>query len=214
LARYEASAGTSGGSRRNGADTGDSNSATDYEAFRAEVRAFLEEKLTLERREQNSRQAGSFAEPDLAMWWHRSLYDRGWVAPAWPKEYGGAGWDPLQRHIFESECAAAGAPSLPVLGLQMCGPMLMKFGSQRQKEFFLPKILSGEHYWCQGYSEPQAGSDLAALRTAAVRDGDHYVVNGSKIWTTHAHFANWIFVLVRTSTDGKKQEASRSCSLQ
>ena len=115
-----------------------------------------------------------------------ALYKRGWVAPYWPKEHGGAGWTPAQRYIFESECSRAGAPRLLPFGVQMVGPVIMKFGSQVQKDFYLPRILSGEDYWCQGYSEPGSGSDLASLKTRAVRDGENYVVNGTKIWTTHA----------------------------
>jgi alkylation response protein AidB-like acyl-CoA dehydrogenase len=111
----------------------------------------------------------------------------------------------MQRHIFADECAKANAPVIPAMGLQMCGPVLMGYGTPEQKAFFLPRMLSGEHYWCQGYSEPGSGSDLASLQTRAVRDGDDYVVDGSKIWTTHAHFANWMFLLVRTRTDGKPQ---------
>jgi alkylation response protein AidB-like acyl-CoA dehydrogenase len=179
--------------------------SVDTEAFRREVRAFLDEKLTADLRAATARQAGVFAEGELTRRWHRILYEKGWVAPSWPREHGGPGWDPVQRHIFADECAKADAPVLAGMGLQLCGPVIMGFGTPEQKAFFLPRILSGEHYWCQGYSEPGSGSDLASLQTRAVRDGDHYVVNGSKIWTTHAHFANWIFLLVRTSTEGKPQ---------
>ena len=174
-------------------------------AFREEVRAFLDKALTPELRAASARQAGVFSEGALARQWHRVLYERGWVAPSWPAEAGGTGWTPIQRHIFADECAKADAPVLPAMGLQMCGPVLLGHGTEAQQAFFLPRILSGEHYWCQGYSEPQAGSDLASLQTRAVRDGDDYVVNGSKIWTTHAHFANWMFLLVRTSVEGKAQ---------
>ena len=174
-------------------------------AFRDEVRAFLDEALRPELRAANKRQAGVFADGELCKRWHRVLYEKGWVAPSWPKEYGGPGWTPMQRYIFGDECARADAPVLPAMGLQMCGPVLMHYGTEEQKAFFLPRMLSGEHYWCQGYSEPQSGSDLASLQTRAVRDGDDYVVNGSKIWTTHAQYANWIFLLVRTATEGKPQ---------
>jgi alkylation response protein AidB-like acyl-CoA dehydrogenase len=174
-------------------------------AFRDEVRTFLAEKLTPELAAAAGRQAGVFADGELSRRWHRILYERGWVAPAWPKEYGGPGWTPLQRFIFDDECARAGAPQIPVMGLQMCGPVIMRYGTAEQKAYFLPRILSGEHYWCQGYSEPQSGSDLASLQTRAVRDGDDYVVNGTKIWTTHAQHANWMFLLVRTATEGKPQ---------
>ena len=174
-------------------------------AFREEVRAFLDEKLTPELRAANARQAGVFAEAELNRAWHAILYAKGWIAPSWPRQYGGAGWTPIQRHIFADECAKANAPVIPAMGLQMCGPVLMKYGTPEQKAFFLPRMLSGEHYWCQGYSEPQSGSDLASLKTRAVRDGDDYVVEGTKLWTTHAHFANWMFLLVRTAADVKPQ---------
>ena len=174
-------------------------------AFRDEVRAFLAEKLTPDLAAAASRQAGVFADGDLSRRWHRILYEQGWVAPAWPTEFGGPGWSPLRRFVFDDECARAGAPQIPVMGLQMCGPVIMRYGTEAQKAFFLPRMLSGEHYWCQGYSEPQSGSDLASLRTRAVRDGDDYVVDGTKIWTTHAQHANWMFLLVRTTTEGKPQ---------
>jgi alkylation response protein AidB-like acyl-CoA dehydrogenase len=174
-------------------------------AFRDEVRQFLDTHLTADIRNDTARQAGVFAEAELNQRWQKILYAKGWVAPSWPKEYGGAAFTPVQRFIWDSECASTGAPSLPAMGLQMCGPVLMRCGTQAQKDYFLPRILSGEHYWCQGYSEPQAGSDLAGLQCRAVRDGDVYVVNGTKIWTTHAQFANWMFLLVRTATEGKPQ---------
>jgi len=183
----------------------DQDSDPQLAAFRAEVREFLAKAYTPELKALNARQAGIFAEGELARRWHRILYERGWIAPAWPKEYGGDGWTLEQRLIFQEECARAETPHIPGFGIMLCGPVIMRYGTQAQKDFFLPRMLSGEHYWCQGYSEPQAGSDLASLQTRAVRDGDDYVVNGSKIWTTHAHFANWIFLLVRTSTEGKPQ---------
>lgn len=173
--------------------------------FREEVRTFLDAALTPDIRAAQARQAGVFSEGELCRRWQRVLYEKGWVAPSWPKEYGGPGWTPMQRFIFADECARADAPVLPAMGLQMCGPVLMGHGTAEQKAFFLPRMLSGEHYWCQGYSEPQSGSDLASLQIRAVRDGDDYVVAGSKLWTTHAHFANWMFLLVRTSTEGKPQ---------
>jgi acyl-CoA dehydrogenase len=178
---------------------------TTDDAFRDEVRAFLDAALTPDIRAAQARQAGVFSEGDLCRQWQRILYEKGWVAPSWPKEYGGPGWTPMQRFIFADECARADAPVLPAMGLQMCGPVLMGHGTPEQKAFFLPRMLSGEHYWCQGYSEPQSGSDLASLQIRAVRDGDDYVVTGSKLWTTHAHFANWMFLLVRTSTEVKPQ---------
>jgi alkylation response protein AidB-like acyl-CoA dehydrogenase len=175
------------------------------EAFRNEVRAFLEEKFDATLRAQTERQGGIFAEREVAMRWHKILHERGWIAPAWPSEYGGPGWSARQREIFSMECARVGTPSLPSMGLSLCGPVIMKYGTAEQKAFFLPRMLSGEHIWAQGYSEPQSGSDLASLQTRAVRDGEDYVVNGSKIWTTNAHNSNWLFLLVRTSTEGKPQ---------
>ena len=174
-------------------------------AFRDMVREFLEEKFTPELRAEARVQAGVFAEASLGRKWHRILFEKGWIAPAWPRQYGGTGWTPVQKYIFDSECAEAGTPALPAMGLQMCGPVLIGHGTEAQKAFHLPRILSGEHYWCQGYSEPQSGSDLASLQTRAVADGDDYIVDGSKIWTTHAQHANWIFLLVRTRTEGKPQ---------
>ncbi len=131
---------------------------------------------------------------------------RGWLAPAWPTEYGGAGFGIMQRHIFDMECRLAHAPSVMAFNFQMLGPAMIAFGRPDQKDYYLPKILADEHWWCQGYSEPGAGSDLAAVQTRAVRDGDEYVVNGSKIWTSAADIADHIFCLVRTDPDAKKQE--------
>jgi len=176
------------------------------EAFRAEVRRFLDEKLTPDLREAGKKTGGVLTDPPATAKWHKALYDKGWLAPAWPKEYGGPGWTEMQRYIFSSECSSAHAPILANFGTRMCGPVLMKFGSPEQKAFYLPRILKGDDYWCQGYSEPGSGSDLASLQMKAVRDGDHYVLNGTKIWTTHAHFANRMFCLVRTSNTGKPQE--------
>lgn len=178
----------------------------DDAAFAEEVQNFMAEKFTPELRLQASRQAGVFAEGDLAWRWHAILHERGWIAPAWPEEYGGPGWTDRQRAIFHEACARAGTPKLPAMGLSLCGPVIMRYGTPAQKAYFLPRMLSGEHRWCQGYSEPQSGSDLASLQLSAVRDGDDYVLNGSKIWTTHAQYSNWIFMLVRTSTKGKPQE--------
>jgi alkylation response protein AidB-like acyl-CoA dehydrogenase len=174
-------------------------------AFRDEVRAFLDAELTPELRKAGQRTTSVFTDRDWNLPWHRILHRKGWVAPAWPVEYGGPGWTEMQRYIFSAECARAGAPSLSPMGLKMVGPCIQRFGTDEQKAFFLPRILSGEDYWCQGYSEPGSGSDLASLQLRAVRDGDHYVLNGSKIWTTHAHFANRMFCLVRTRFDGKPQ---------
>jgi alkylation response protein AidB-like acyl-CoA dehydrogenase len=184
------------------------SASSDSEAgFRNEVRAFLERCFTPELRRAAALQSGVVVDLELGRRWHRILFEQGWIAPHWPKEYGGTGWSPVQRHIYSEECAQAGTPSLSPQGLGMVGPMLMRYGTQRQKDYFLPRILSGEDYWCQGYSEPQAGSDLATLQCRAEREGDDYVINGTKIWTTHAHYANWIFVLVRTSVVSGKPQA-------
>jgi len=174
-------------------------------AFRDEVRAFLDAELTPELREAGNRTTSVFTDKEWNIPWHKILHRKGWVAPAWPKEYGGPGWNEMQRHIFAAECALAGAPHLSPMGLRMVGPCIMRFGTPEQKAFYLPRILAGEDYWCQGYSEPGSGSDLASLQLRAVQEGDHYVLNGSKIWTTHAHFANRMFWLVRTRFDGKPQ---------
>jgi alkylation response protein AidB-like acyl-CoA dehydrogenase len=173
--------------------------------FRDEVDRFLTENLP-ERLRRGSRATPTvFAEPDLGSEWQRILYNKGWLAYFWPKEFGGMGWTPVQRYIFEKECALAHAPDLPVLSLKLLGPVLHKFGTPAQQARYLPKILSGEHYWCQGFSEASSGSDLASLKTRAVRDGDSWIVNGSKLWTTHAHFADHMFCLARTDPAAKKQ---------
>ncbi len=174
-------------------------------AFREDVRAFLHDNLPDRLRDGARRTPGVFVEPDIGMEWHRILYAKGWVAPHWPKEDGGTGWSPTQKFIFEKECALAGAPSLAILGLRLVGPVICAFGTPEQKARFLPRILSGDDYWCQGYSEPGSGSDLASLKTSARLEGDTYIINGSKIWTTHAHHADWIFALVRTDATVKKQ---------
>ncbi|HEX5645114.1 MAG TPA: acyl-CoA dehydrogenase family protein [Erythrobacter sp.] len=175
-------------------------------AFRDEVRAFLKDNLPDRLRDGARRTPGVFVEPDIGMEWHRTLYEKGWVAYHWPKEDGGTGWSPTQKFIFEKECALAGAPAISILGLRLVGPVICEFGTPEQKARFLPGILSGKDYWCQGYSEPGSGSDLASLKTSARLEGDQYVVNGSKIWTTHAHHADWIFALVRTDPTVKKQQ--------
>jgi alkylation response protein AidB-like acyl-CoA dehydrogenase len=174
-------------------------------AFQKEVRAFLDEKLNARLREGAANTPSVFTEPDITREWQAILAEKGWLATSWPVEDGGPGWTPTQKYIFEKECAIAGAPSLPILGLRLVGPVICHFGTPEQKARFLPRIISGEDYWCQGYSEPGAGSDLAAVKTRAERVGDKYVVNGSKIWTTHAHHANWIFALVRTDPTVQKQ---------
>ena len=184
----------------------DLNLSAEDRAFQGEVRAFLEAELTPALREAGRRTTSVFTDRDWNLPWHRILHRKGWVAPAWPVEYGGPGWTEMQRHIFASECALAGAPSLSPMGLRMVGPCIQRFGTDAQKAHYLPRILSGEDYWCQGYSEPGSGSDLASLQLRAVRDGDDYVLNGSKIWTTLAQHADWIFCLVRTSQEAKRQD--------
>ncbi len=174
-------------------------------AFRDEVRAFLDANLTPELREAGRRMTSVFCDKVHSLAWQRILHVKGWVAPTWPVEYGGPGWTDIQRHVFQAECAHAGAPNLAPMGLRMVAPAIMAFGTPEQKARYLPRILSGEDYWCQGYSEPGSGSDLASLRMSALPDGDDYVLNGSKIWTTHAHWASHMFCLVRTSTEGKPQ---------
>jgi len=176
------------------------------EAFRQEVRTFLGEALTPELRTVARRLTCTFPERGAAIDWQRRLHARGWLAPLWPKELGGTGWSAVERFVFEYECAVGGAPERMPTGFRYVGPVIAKFGSAWQKEYFLPRLLSSEHYWAQGFSEPGAGSDLAAIKTAAVLQDGHYVVNGSKTWTTHAHCADWIFCLVRTAKTAKPQE--------
>jgi acyl-CoA dehydrogenase len=175
-------------------------------AFRDEVCTFLDENLTPELREAGRLTTSVFTEKEWNLKWHKILHKKGWVAPNWPVEYGGTGWSDMQKYIWASECARAGTPNLSPMGLRMCAPVLMKYGTEAQKAFYLPRILAGEDYWCQGYSEPGSGSDLASLQLRAVADGDDYILNGSKIWTTHAHFANRMFCLVRTDASGKPQQ--------
>ena len=171
--------------------------------FRAQVQAFLEQHLTPEL--QQGAQSGLGMARELNASWHRKLYEQGWVAPEWPAAAGGTDWTVTQKHIFEQEMTAAGAPMLMPFGLSMVGPVIYSFGNDAQKAQHLPGILDGSVWWCQGYSEPGSGSDLASLKTSAVRDGDDYIVNGQKIWTTNAHSADWIFALVRTDTESKPQ---------
>lgn len=176
------------------------------EAFREEVRDFLADKLTADLRAYAKRMTSVYAAKPVAMEWQRILVTQGWACPSWPAEYGGTGWSVAQRYIFDVEMARAGAPPLSPMGIGMCGPALIGHGSKAQKDHYLPRILSGEDFWCQGYSEPHAGSDLAALTMSAIDDGDHFICNGSKIWTTHAHEANMMFCLVRTDATGKPQQ--------
>ena len=174
-------------------------------AFRDEVRQLLRDELTPEIIAGNKNTTTALGNNDAAMAWQAILNKRGWAGVAWPKEFGGTGWSSNQRYIFNSECEKAGAPKLIPLGLRMLAPVLFKYGTKEQQDYYLPKMLSAEHYWCQGYSEPGSGSDLASLKTRAERDGDFYVVNGTKIWTTNAHHADHIFCLVKTNLDVKPQ---------
>ncbi|MBX3571216.1 MAG: acyl-CoA dehydrogenase family protein [Mesorhizobium sp.] len=181
--------------------------ATDWNAmsdddFRAAFRDLVERRLPSELRFMR-KQRPLFDE--VAVWYH-ALNEEGWLSPVWPVEHGGMGLNPAKHMIYVEEWGRLGCPRIPDHGLGLIGPLLLAFGTEEQKAYYLPKILSGEHVWCQGYSEPNSGSDLASLRTAAVRDGDHFVVNGQKIWTTLAHCANWIFALVRTSRDEKVRQ--------
>lgn len=175
-------------------------------AFRQEVLDFLKETLTEDLRADATLATSVFPEVNRSLQWQRILHAKGWAAPNWPQEYGGPDWDTTQRHIFATECARAKTPRLIPMGIGMCGPAIIGYGTPEQKSHYLPKILSAEHIWCQGYSEPNAGSDLASLSCAAVPDGDNYIVNGSKIWTSQAHHATHIFCLVRTSSQGRPQQ--------
>lgn len=171
--------------------------------FRDEVRAFAATRLPADIRDKVLRHQR--LERDDYVRWHNILADQGWGAPNWPVEHGGTGWNALQRLIFEVECFKAGAPRLLPFGLSMIGPVLMKYGSAQQQSRFLPRIPRVQDWWCQGYSEPGSGSDLASLKTRAVRDGDDYVVNGQKTWTTLAQYADWMFCLARTEPDARAQ---------
>ena len=173
-------------------------------AFRDSARAFLEQNLPADLQRKVRKHLRM--DQDDYQRWHRILAKQGWVAPGWPVEFGGPGWNPVQRHIWDEECARAGTPPILPFGVNMVAPVIMAFGSEAQKAYYLPRILSCEDWWCQGYSEPGAGSDLASLKTTAVRDGDSYIVNGQKTWTTLAQHANMIFCLVRTDTGVRKQE--------
>lgn len=180
--------------------------APELEAFRAGVAEFFATAPTPAIREAGRKTTSVFAPFDQCMEWHRILYRRGWAAPHWPVEYGGTGWTVEQRFIFAEEYRKADLPPLLPQGLGMVGPLLIDLGTQEQRDRYLPGILKGEDFWAQGYSEPNAGSDLAALSCRAIADGDDYIINGSKIWTTYAHHANRMFMLVRTSNEGKKQQ--------
>jgi len=182
----------------------DLNYSAGDEAFRATVRAFLGQHLPADL-QQKVRAHRRLQREDYVRW-HKIVARQGWAAPAWPVEYGGPGWSAVQRHIWEEECARAGTPPILPFGVNMVAPVIMAFGNEAQKAHYLPRILNCDDWWCQGYSEPGAGSDLASLKTSAVRDGDHYIVNGQKTWTTLGQHADMIFCLVRTDPNVRKQE--------
>src|ERR1041385_5970451 len=173
-------------------------------AFRDEVRSFIKENLPDHIRKKAA-EGIRYVKDDIVTW-QRILNKQGWAAPHWPKEYGGTGWSPGQLYIFKEEIKQAPAPEALPFGVSMVGPVIIQFGREDQKKKYLPRILNLDDWWCQGFSEPGAGSDLASLKTSAKREGDHYVVNGQKTWTTSAQYADWIFVLARTDTSAKKQE--------
>ena len=182
----------------------DLNYSPEETAFRDEVHAWIEANLPSEPRAK----VLSYSElsKDELLGWHKTLAKKGWIAPHWPREWGGTDWTVVQRYIFEEECGAAGCPPIVPFGVRMCAPVLLRFGTDAQKQRFLPRIYNGDDFWVQGYSEPGAGSDLASLKTRAVRDGDHYVVTGQKIWTTLGHYGDWIFCLVRTDPKTEKRQ--------
>ena len=174
------------------------------QAFRAEVQRFLAEEVPARLKDKGD--AGKrFIKADFEEW-HALLNHKGWLAASWPKEYGGTGWSVVQKFIFDNECALAHTPRIQPFGVNMVAPVIIKYGSEQQKQYWLPRILKGEDWWCQGYSEPGAGSDLASVKTTAVRQGEHYIVNGQKTWTTLGQHANMIFCLVRTDREAKPQQ--------
>jgi alkylation response protein AidB-like acyl-CoA dehydrogenase len=173
-------------------------------AFRQEVRDFLASALPADLRDKVMNHRRLFKDDFVR--WHRIVHQRGWAGASWPVEFGGTGWTALQQHVWDEEASLAGAPIIQPFGVNMVAPVIMAYGNAAQQRHYLPRILSCEDWWCQGYSEPGAGSDLAALRLRAVRRGDHYVLNGQKTWTTLAQYADMMFCLVRTSTEGRRQE--------
>tara|TARA_R110002072_G_scaffold93607_4_gene207373 strand:- start:2751 stop:3950 length:1200 start_codon:yes stop_codon:yes gene_type:complete len=177
---------------------------SEEKAFQQEVRTFL--KNNYPKNLQDKVAKGVALKKEDYVLWQKILYDKGWIAPSWPVEYGGTGWTPTQKYIFEEECGVVNCLRLTSFGLVMIAPILIKYGSEEQKQKYLPDILSSDTWWAQGYSEPNAGSDLASLQTRAENRGDHYIINGSKTWTTHGHYADMMFALVRTSKEDKKQK--------
>jgi alkylation response protein AidB-like acyl-CoA dehydrogenase len=182
----------------------DLNFTAGEQAFRTEVQRFLRDEVS-HRLTDKVRHGKRLSKADHQQW-HATLDARGWLASHWPRAYGGPGWSAVEKFIFEHECALAYAPRIVPFGVNMLGPVLIKYANEAQKRHWLPRILSGVDWWCQGYSEPGAGSDLASIKTRAVRQGDHYIVNGQKTWTTLGHHANMIFCLVRTDREAKPQE--------
>lgn len=182
----------------------DLNFSDEDAKFRNKVKAFIKDNLSsqLQKKAMNG---GSYSKDEIIKW-QQALYKNNWFAYNWPKAYGGCEWTPMQRYIFDQETAFAYTPQIIPFGVTMVGPVIIEFGTDLQKQKFLPKILSSEHWWCQGYSEPEAGSDLATLKTKAISDGNHYLVNGTKTWTTLAQHADWMFCLVRTDNSSKPQE--------
>lgn len=174
--------------------------------FQQEVREWIAENFDAELRAKMALTKNGYVDKASQVAWQKKLASKGWIAPNWPKEYGGPGLTATQRHILHAELSGAGTPNVAPFGVSMVAPVIMAFGNEAQKKEHLPKILSSDVWWCQGYSEPGAGSDLAGLQMSAVRDGDEYVLNGSKIWTTLAQWADMIFCLVRTDKSGKPQE--------
>ena len=183
----------------------ETQSPRELDDFASEVRAFLDEALTPALRREGELCAGIYADQPVAKEWLQILNEKGWAVPHWPVEYGGTGWSVAKQQVFQRELALASAPSISPNSTHMVGPVLIAFGTDQQKDELLPRIRSGEDWWAQGYSEPGAGSDLASLKCKAVRDGNDYVLNGSKIWTTHAQWSNKMFCLVRTDSSGKPQ---------
>lgn len=173
-------------------------------AFQKEVRTFLDNEFPFEFRTKID--ASRRLSKKEIIRWQKILYEKGWAAPTWPVEFGGTGWSQVQRHIFATEMGLIGAPEPVPFGMKMVAPVIMEYGTEEQKNRFLPDILESNVWWCQGYSEPNSGSDLASLKTTAVRDGDEYIVNGAKTWNTYGQYADWIFCLVRTDNTVKKQE--------